>query len=146
MRALVLVALMLVPLAACNVQRWPVRYRVGGAVVLEDDRIVFPLVRSREGRDDDAFVLDCPRGAFDGAFAQCAWHPLHARAAGERPPAPPDDRASAVTRAASDHQCAAEQISVLAAHAEGFWLVVCGTQRFYRRGGGTFTETPSETQ
>ncbi len=70
---------------------------------------------------------------------------LRSRATGETltdAAAPPAEDLRARETAARDHGCALDTVTIGAEHDTGFWLNVCGIQRFYRREGDHFVEQP----
>lgn len=122
----------LLALPACGAPDYVVRYQVGGAQV-DGETVWFPAVRSRHQEHDAAYVVSCSRRGSNSAWPQtCRWV-----AAGEPGGAVSgeDRRLAAMAAAGIDHGCALGEIAVQSTGTggdEGYWLLTCGTQRYYR--------------
>lgn len=159
--------LSLLAVAACApVPRVGYRLRPGGMTV-EGSSIRFVVVLQAAARtvDDRVFVVTCPTEGLAIEDDQCRWQEAGSPSGAGRPaPAslrlrrarraarlPPFPRRAVRATAADDHTCALDEVQVRSDGSrdgvEGYWLEVCGRQRFYQwsQQMGRFTDrTPAE--
>jgi hypothetical protein len=119
--------------------RPPVRITLSGPHVQGDEIILGATRRSCAFCDDEAYVVLCVR--IESAV-RCRWAPVgtpeQPTSAARRAPAPPSSgrRTEARAAAAAEHDCDLGQVSVQSDGSrdgvEGYWLLVCGAQRFYQ--------------
>ncbi len=140
--AILALALAAYALPACGPPPPPARefiveYQAHGPVI-EGDALWFTVVRSQGAHNSRVFAVRCLRSAMSAAAPECEWHEL-----AEREPESTSPRALARRTAAIEHECALDGVTVRSEHAEGFWLAVCGTDRFYRLEGSAYVEQPN---
>lgn len=132
--------------AGCGPRPGPVRYveriSVGGAHV-SDGVVWFPATRHALHEDSTVYLVSCLTSGQRAAEEGCSWVPAG------RPGsiASTTRRREVIATAATEHDAMSAVTVQLAdtSEIEGYWLAVCGTQRFYRwsEQRGRFGEVPT---
>lgn len=105
----------------------PTWYALSAPVISGDVTVFTAAVRTCPRCDDIPYVVRCTEGG------ECDWQ----RASPARERREVHGRsAAAIEIAGAQHDCQSDQISVQSDATrdgvEGYWLLVCGTQRFYQ--------------
>lgn len=130
-------ALLLLALPCCA-RSVPPGFIPGGGVLV-GDRIHFLAEQHVAGSEAGILVhLVCPTHPI-GSTSSCVARRITFGSETEAAPTPATGPRSEATAAAEmDHHCTA---TVQSGDADtGFWLIVCGEQRFYRREAGTWVD------
>lgn len=136
----------------------PLRYQVGGLDVHEDRVFVAVLEHSSTVSDDDVlYIVSCPRDAAGITSSENCWWARAGHPRQSPPSLPPSPamaspgREQAINAAASYHTCSPSRVSIQSDASldgvEGYWLIVCGEQRFFQwdRGSSRFVDrTPAQ--
>jgi hypothetical protein len=138
--AAVALACGLVP--ACGAAPAPARPRyrytfTAEGPVFDGDDAWFTVVRDQAGSDGEVYAVRCSRSALRSPSPACSWHLLEVQLTAS------DDELDARAAAARDHACSVDRVVIQSPAndgALGFWLEVCGVQRFYRYTSGRWID------
>lgn len=159
-QALVLAVLLALPAAGCAPPRPGYRIQAGGVTMDGEMMRAVVSVQARSAyADDQVFVVSCPRSVAGGVQPdQCHWQPLGepgTAPVGAAPVAPPSGRGpragEAMEMASASHGCPRDGVAIQSDASrdgvEGYWMDVCGRQRFMQwdESQGHFVDrTPAE--